>query len=381
MRYEIAGIASLDLDLSRQPGLDAFVRSRMDPYLAASDTDVAGPPDMVVRAASDGATHRRDFLQLQNDAGDGLTTAWDGSRTYVLRRSRWCAVPDAVNESPATFELQAGFPLVDIWEPLVRPALSLVMLRHRAVTVHASAVELDGRVVLVAGWSESGKTEVALALAETGALFVSDKWTVVREDGRAAPYPISAGVRRWVVPFLPKVEAELSPLARVQFTGAAVASRMLPAGHRGAMPRLVHEALDISHRAVGLADRVSMASSRVRRIYGGIPETQCLPLPLAACVLLTTTPGPSFSLQPIEAAIAAERLARAAAFERRAYFSIGERARYAADGQRLSSADEVIALETDLLSKRLDGITLLEARAPFPADPRGLARAIRKALG
>jgi serine kinase of HPr protein (carbohydrate metabolism regulator) len=58
--------------------------------------------------------------------------------------------------------------------------MHLGLMRRDAVAVHSAAVEMDGQAVLIAGWSESGKTETALALMEAGARFVSDKRTVLR---------------------------------------------------------------------------------------------------------------------------------------------------------------------------------------------------------
>ncbi len=62
--------------------------------------------------------------------------------------------------------------------------------------VHASAVALDGRAVLILGPSGSGKSSLALALMASGCTLVSDDRTVLSErDGvlLAAPPPSIAG--------------------------------------------------------------------------------------------------------------------------------------------------------------------------------------------
>ncbi|GAA4812901.1 HPr kinase/phosphatase C-terminal domain-containing protein [Sphingosinicella ginsenosidimutans] len=52
-------------------------------------------------------------------------------------------------------------------------------------TVHASAVAIEGRAVLIAGRSGSGKSDLALRLIDRGAALVSDDYTFVRRaDGR-----------------------------------------------------------------------------------------------------------------------------------------------------------------------------------------------------
>src|SRR5204862_272952 len=83
----------------------------------------------------------------------------------------------------AIFAAEPGFPIARAFGRVVRPTLQLAMLARGGAAVHSAAVELDGKAVLVAGWSESGKTETALALVEEGARFLSDKWTFVAEDG------------------------------------------------------------------------------------------------------------------------------------------------------------------------------------------------------
>lgn len=58
-------------------------------------------------------------------------------------------------------------------------------------TLHVSCVARDGRAILIAGRSGSGKSDLALRLVDRGAILVSDDYTVVRRiDGRliaAAP--------------------------------------------------------------------------------------------------------------------------------------------------------------------------------------------------
>ncbi|MBX3562012.1 MAG: HPr kinase/phosphatase C-terminal domain-containing protein [Sphingomonas sp.] len=52
-------------------------------------------------------------------------------------------------------------------------------------TVHASAVAIGDRAVLIAGRSGKGKSDLALRLIDRGARLVSDDYTIVRRlDGR-----------------------------------------------------------------------------------------------------------------------------------------------------------------------------------------------------
>ncbi len=52
-------------------------------------------------------------------------------------------------------------------------------------TIHASAVAISGRAVLIAGRSGKGKSDLALRLIDRGARLISDDYTIVRRlDGR-----------------------------------------------------------------------------------------------------------------------------------------------------------------------------------------------------
>lgn len=48
--------------------------------------------------------------------------------------------------------------------------------------IHASSVSIDGVAVLLAGRSDSGKSDLALRLIDRGAQLVSDDYTVVTRD-------------------------------------------------------------------------------------------------------------------------------------------------------------------------------------------------------
>jgi serine kinase of HPr protein (carbohydrate metabolism regulator) len=55
--------------------------------------------------------------------------------------------------------------------------------RISAETLHASTVAVEGRAVLIAGPSASGKSDLALRLLDRGFTLVSDDRTLVRKDG------------------------------------------------------------------------------------------------------------------------------------------------------------------------------------------------------
>ena len=58
-------------------------------------------------------------------------------------------------------------------------------------TIHGSTVAIDGRAVLISGFSGRGKSDLALRLIDRGAVLVSDDYTIVRRagDGLVASAP------------------------------------------------------------------------------------------------------------------------------------------------------------------------------------------------
>src|SRR5213078_1415247 len=157
----------------------------------------AGPADVILEPLDerDAPTN----AERQNPARDGVVSATHEGRLFVVAGERPCSIPDVLADGPARFAVQDGFPLSAVWGPGVRAALHLKLPARGAVAVHSAAVELDGGGIAVAGWSESGKTETALALMEMGARFLSDKWTVLADDLTASVFPIGVGIRGWVL--------------------------------------------------------------------------------------------------------------------------------------------------------------------------------------
>ncbi|HVF79945.1 MAG TPA: hypothetical protein VNA28_16755 [Solirubrobacteraceae bacterium] len=341
----------------------------MDPFRGQ---DGATPSDVLIDAGPAPA-----ITELTNPATDGLVTGSDATGLYVRGPGGWCRIPDVMGEGPARFVLSGDFALWRVFRTAVRPALQIALLQREAVAVHAASVELDGRAIVVAGWSESGKTETALALMERDASFLSDKWTVWGADGTLSMFPITVGIRRWVLPFLPQLRASLTRRARAQFAAAGVADRVsgpLRGRRRGGrLAGLASEAMD---RAVALADRAALTPTELREAYGQTSDAGRR-MPVRCIVMLANGPSDEISVDDADPRHAATRLARSAAYERRAWFGLQERARYSLPTRAHGlSMEQVIERERSLLEARLAGTRVLTVRAPFPTDPCRVADAI-----
>jgi hypothetical protein len=354
---------------------DARVRERvaaqMDPF---RPRPTSGQASHVVLESRLQRTDR--LSDIQNPARDGTVTGSDGERFFLLHRRHACVVPDPLGDRCVRFSYEPGFPLHAMYAAVVRPAIQLALLRRDAVAVHSASVEIGGRAVLVAGWSESGKTETALALMEAGGGFLSDKWTVLGTDGEASAFPINVGIRRWVVPYLATLDAALPRRARAQLEIAGIAAGVTqPQRERWGGGRIGA----LAERAVALADRAALTPTQVRAAYGQ-NDDPARRVPLGTTALLTTVLNSEVACEPADPAWAAARLARSAGFERRELFALLERRRYAFPGEAISPLERAVSEETRLLERALARRQVLNVRAPFPVDPREVAAAIMRCL-
>jgi hypothetical protein len=240
--------------------------------------------------------------------------------------------------------------------------------------VHGATVEGEGGGLLVCGWSESGKTETALALAEVGARFISDKWTIIDTAGRLHAFPVSVGIRDWVLDYLPRMRAHLRVSQRSRLRAARTARR--PVGLLSRHPTQIGTALESGlNRAFTLASRLSLRQTEVASVYGSPRDPLRTPR-LSTLVMLTTVATQEITVRPADPRWAAERLAMTGAYERRTLYELDARARYADARRGSSSLATVRERETERLRGLLDGVRVLEVMAPFPTDPRRVADAL-----
>lgn len=368
-RFDLAGRVSLAL-AAPDPAARRYVHAQMDPF-GARPQNGDGPADVLIEPLDPASAPRAG--ERQGPARDGTVTLTEDGRLFVIAGERACEIPDPATGGPARFAAAPGFPLGAVWASAVRPALQLKLHARGAVAVHSAAVERDGGAILVAGWSETGKTETALALMESGASFLSDKWTVVGPGGASA-FPINVGLRRWVLPYLPRLRAALPPAARAQLAIAgALAAATAPLRRRNG------RAAQVLERGVALADRAGVSPTDLRAAYGQVDDPGRR-VPLRALVVLLTSADGRLRAEPADPAWAAVRLARSAGYERRELFALRQRAAYALHGPEDGGRGASVSADEELLAGLLDGVTVLRVEAPFPVDPRRVAAVVDAAL-
>jgi hypothetical protein len=367
MEFDLGGLVRLTSELS-DPSAASSLAALMDPYAPLSDQRGAAPSVALTEL------HRPELTELQLRTADGLVTGWDGNAIHGRIGRGWVSIPDAAREEPARIGLEQGASIGSVVRQVARPALQLRSLASGAVAMHAAAVVHDGGAVLVAGWSETGKTETALTLVEDGARFLTDKWTLVSPSASTAtPFPISVGVRRWVLPYLPSLRSALPGRARLQLAFAGAAGAVSSPIRRAQRRRggLVREGLE---RAVALADRAALSPREIAGAYGHEPI--CGPVPLRLVVALRTVPGTDVSAAAAtNLPVLARRFAVSAQAERDTYWAYRRRAAYSA-GRGKTEADDVLRREVELIRSVLGAVPVVEVSAPFPTDPRRVAAAI-----
>jgi hypothetical protein len=355
-----------------------YVDRQMAPFEPSMGSSAGPSADVVLNPSIDDAGP---IVEQHGPANDDLTTGTDGQGLFLLSDGRRFSIPDALEPGPVRFDHDAGFPLWRAFRTAVRPAMQVSLAASgRAAAVHAAAVTIDEGAVVVAGWSESGKTETALGLMERGASFLSDKWTLLGTDGLASAFPISIGVRRWVLRYLPTLRASLTRPARVQFTAARLASVVLePVAGRSARNRVAALASDGARQAMALGDRASFEVGELRGAYGQTDDP-ARTAPVSLVVALRTVPGDDIRVHPADPGEVAARLARSAAYERRHYFELLQRAGYAMPSRLATQQDRAIAADETVLRAAFERVRVVTVDAPFPTDPRPVADAILAAL-
>ena len=370
--FDLHGLASLTIDDDRERVL-RYVDSQLDPYQPSVGVD---PDTTDVVLCPNNEILPRTFRDVHGPAGDGRRTGVADGRCYLLHGDSGFELPRLSSQiDQVRLSYDHAFPLWIAFADLVRPLLQLATINRGAVVVHGAAVQLRGGGLVVCGWSETGKTETALALAELGARFISDKWTVIDSDARIHAFPVSVGIRDWVLDYVPRLRARLRTSQRARLRVSRTARRALPLLTRAGASPLAGAAESQLERVLTLTGRLSLRQTEVAAIYGSAQDPTATP-PLVTLAMLTTVPGEEVTVREAEVGWTAQRLAQSAAYERRSLYELDARVRYAFAQPGPSPLLGVAGREAELLRNSLAGVRLLEVEAPFPTDPRKVADAL-----
>lgn len=378
MRVDLSGRAVIEA--VGDEAVERFVRRQFAPFPAVDESagEAAGPADVrLAPIVPDGIGP----AELQGPAEDGLHTGSDGRVRFAAWDGRRCTIPN-VFLGESEFGYEPGFPAWRLLRSAIRPALQLApAVAGRAAAIHAASVTLDGGAIVVAGWAESGKTETALGLMERGASFLSDKWTFVgREDLEASPFPITIGIRRWALDYLPTLAAATTRRSKAQFLAAGAAGLVLgPLGRRPGRTRSAALVPDLARRVNALGDRSAWEIDELRAAYGQ-DDDPLRRAPVRLLVILRTVGEDEIRVRPVDPAEAAARLARTAAYERRAYLGFLDRGAYVRPAEGAGAMAAAISADEAVLAEICARVRVRLVDAPFPVDPRRVADAILAGL-
>jgi hypothetical protein len=371
--FDLHGLASLAVHDDRDQ-VCRYLDSQLDPYEPSRGTALE-EPDVVLNPKTKIVPDT--LCDVQGPAGDGRRTASDGERCYLLHGDYRFEVPrlhSPLTQVPIAYELE--FPFWQGFHEVVRPLLQIATLRHGAITVHGAAVQVGQEGLLICGWAETGKTETALALAEEGARFISDKWAIIDSGVNIHAFPVSVGIRDWVLEYLPRLRAHLRASRRARLLVSRTAGRSVPLVARTAATPIGGVIASQLRGALALASRISLRQTEVAAVYGVREDTARTPPLTKLAILTTVSPSQQVSVHEADLDWTANRLARSAAYERRTLYELDARARYATGQAGRSPLGEVPDVEAEMLRTLLENVQLLEVRAPFPTDPRKVADAV-----
>ena len=160
-----------------------------------------------------------DFHSNCDDSLSMLHALWHKAFHVDASQTKAALRLDIIRNS-ATWQLQRDGLFVETITDL--PALKSAVMRevlsglHQtrdwAAVLHAAAVLVDGKLLVLAGQSGTGKTTLAAALIAQGAHFFSDDCVPLRADTlMACAAPSSLGIRQPALAGLPSASAQWQP--------------------------------------------------------------------------------------------------------------------------------------------------------------------------
>jgi hypothetical protein len=358
-QFDIGGMTAVSIT-----GLTASMLAPMTRALRPW-TPTTGVPGAI---AIDLVTDAPNWDEVLGDSGDGRRTGIRQAQVGTLLDDGWWSIEGPGD--PLRLQASRGFGGTRLIAEVLRPAAMVQVARLGGVTIHGSAVIAEDGPWLLAGWSEAGKTETALAFLETGGTVVADKWTLVRPDRRMVGYPGPVIVRAWLLPYLPGLRSRVSLRMRAQPAAARLAGiapavlRRLPGPVAGEVARRLKAITDL-----GGSFRFSLDDLAPG---GRVPEVT---EPLRRLVLLRATPGPEIQVSGAAADAVLGPLLISASHERQPWRTLIERAAFGSQPVDLRSL-EVMDLEREALRAMLSEVEIVVVRAPFPSDPRRIRDAI-----
>jgi hypothetical protein len=303
-------------------------------------------------------------------------TAYDDENFYVTKGKGQTPTLvrmalEAAGDGCCVIECEHGVPAV----PLLVALVNISALAHGVLPLHASAVQLGGRTLLVTGWSKGGKTETVLALQRLGAAYVSDEWTYLTraEDGGLLISGLPEPIRLWAWQLrqLPEVRARILNWPQ---------RARLVALERGAS---AFTRVGRGRHALGSLSR-RLAPIVARQAYRQVPPAELFdnrtvagPVQLHEVVLAQSWSRDDVVLEPITGDEVAARMVHSLAYERLPLTMVYDQFRFAFPGRWSRTIERASEIEGRLLTELLHGRPAHRLAHPYPPDLDRIGRALQ----
>lgn len=143
--------------------------------------------------------HGDETILHQSDGRYRLTTGFvgqDSERDWVFRS----CFPDSFTFSPSHRRIDCHIASADrqVWQDvLFRRIIPRVATTYGAMAIHAAAIAIDGRCLLLLGPSGAGKSTLTAFCAQAGWRVLSDDITLAWNDERVMIEPVQRGMGVW----------------------------------------------------------------------------------------------------------------------------------------------------------------------------------------
>lgn len=297
----------------------------------------------------------------------------DDGGFYILRsrkRAAMVRLPIDRIGTPCEVVCERGLPAV----PYLIAMLNLAVLANGALPLHAAAFELDGRGVLVTGWSKGGKTELLMAATGAGARYIGDEWVYLTADGRMQGIPEPVRLWDWHLDQLPNVRASLGRRDRLKLRTLPVAGqvdRALPGPIRRSLPGRLWQ------RAIPIVDGQRHVDVAPDRLFGPLGSMAGR---VDHVLFVVAAAGDEIRVEPMDPLEIADRMVASLLHERLDLTTIYLQARYAFPGLSNPSLDAVERVQRDQLRSFLGGRPAHRIVHPYPVDFGAFLDAARSVL-
>lgn len=156
----------------------------------------------VVRDSEDDTCHSHIVFSPQVKRGSGTTNyvsrhaAFDRDRFFILDNQGGMFSFRVVNGIDLTrIDVDDHFS-PDLLVHLLGLVFQSISMVQQRVFLHSSAVDVDGKALVMCGWANTGKSELLCELLRRGHTFMGDDWCILSLQGRAYAYLKAAKLYR-----------------------------------------------------------------------------------------------------------------------------------------------------------------------------------------